>query len=355
MSKRRLVLLATLGAIILAASGLFLMRGGPARPVAEAQTPAATPTSQPAGPAGTRLLAAPGIVEPVNEEREVGSEVIGLIQEITVEENDDVRRGQVLAVIQNAEQKARLESARAELALRKAELERLQNGARPEERREQRALLAEAEASLALAKREFDRRSSLVANGNASEQALDQARANLRSAEARRSAAQERLTVIDTPPRREDVEAARARVDLADANVQQAQAALDRTFLKSPVDGVVLRRLKVAGEAVGNQPPTVVAVVGDISRLRVRAEVDEIDIARVAERQRVDVVADAYPGKRFGGTVARVNKRLGGKNINTGRARDRTDTKVLQVMIDLDADVKLPVGLRVDVFFSNGN
>jgi multidrug resistance efflux pump len=83
----------------------------------------------------------------------------------------------------------------------------------------------------------------------------------------------------------------------------------------------------------------------------VRAEVDETDIGHVAVGQRVAVAADAYPGRVFGGTVARIARRLGAKEVQTGRPSERIDMKVLQVMIDLDPDVALPVGLRVDASF----
>jgi HlyD family secretion protein len=298
-----------------------------------------------------RTLAAPGLVEPGSEEREIGSEVIGIIREMRVDENDRVTKGQLLAVIENTEQQARLALAEAERALRRAELDRLVAGARLEERREARAALAEADALLALHRREYERRLPLVQSGTAAQASLDQATANLEAARARRAVAGERLALIEAPPRVEDLAAARARLAAADANVALAAALVDKTLVRAPIDGVILRRQRIAGEAVGNQPPTAIATIGDLTRLRVRAEVDEIDLGRVALGQRVEVAADAFPGARFGGVVTRVNARLGAKTVSTGRPRERADTKVLQVVIDLDPDVKLPVGLRVDVFF----
>jgi HlyD family secretion protein len=130
-----------------------------------------------------------------------------------------------------------------------------------------------------------------------------------------------------------------------------AESLLDKTFIRSPITGTVLRRYRVAGEAVTNVPPTPIAIVGDLRGLRVRAEVDETDVGRVTAGQRVEVLADAFPDRRFGGTVFRVSSRLGGKAVQTGRPADRVDTKVLQVLIDLDAGVMLPIGLRVDAYF----
>jgi HlyD family secretion protein len=304
---------------------------------------------------GYHLVAAPGLVEPIGEEREIGSQVIGIIREMRVEENDKVVAGQIIAVVDNAEQIARLASARAELAQRTAELDRVVHGARTEERREAVAAVKETEANFDLARREYERRVPLTRSGTSTQAALDQATSTLNATEARRAITAERLAMMEAGSRIEDLEAARAQVALAEANVALAEALLEKTFIHSPVTGSVLRRYRAAGEAVGNMPPTAIAVVGDLSRLRVRAEVDETDVGRVAAGQRVEVTADAYPNRRFGGTVYRVSSRLGGKTVQTGRPAERADTKVLQVLIDLDVGITLPIGLRVDAFFKDAS
>jgi HlyD family secretion protein len=300
------------------------------------------------------LATAPGMVEPVSEEREVGSQVLGVIKEVRVDENDEVQEGQIIAVINNAEQVARLASARAELALRRAELERCINGARIQERREARAALMEAEANLRLARTDYQRRVPLAKTGVSSQASLDLATSTLQASEARRDAMAERLAVLEAGSRAEDIAAARARLSLAEANVALAEALLDKTFIRSPVSGTVLRRVRIAGEPVTNMPPTPIAAIGNLHGLRVRAEVDETDVGQVVAGQRVEVTADAYPNRKFGGAVYRVSSRMGEKQVLTGRPADRVDAKVLQVLIDLDPGIKLPIGLRVDVFFLRG-
>ncbi|HLZ04183.1 MAG TPA: efflux RND transporter periplasmic adaptor subunit [Bradyrhizobium sp.] len=311
----------------------------------------ASPARDPAP--GHHLVAAPGLVEPIGEEREVGSQVIGIIQQMRIDENDEVRAGQIIAVVDNAEQVARLASARAELALREAELERTLNGARVEERREARATLDEAEANLDMARRDYARRLPLTISGTSPQSALDLATSTLHASEARRAVAAERLALIEAGSRAEDIAAARAQVDLARANVALAEALLDKTFIHSPIAGTVLRRERVAGEAVTNVPPTPIAIIGDLHRLRVRAEVDETDVGRVSVGEPVAITADAFPDQKFSGTVYRVLSRMGPKEVQTGRPADKVDTKVLQVLIDLDPGAKLPVGLRVDAFFGS--
>jgi HlyD family secretion protein len=337
----------------LAALGLVAAGLHPGSPLWAANSAHASPARDPVP--GHHLVAAPGLVEPIGEEREIGSQVIGIIREMRVEENDNVAAGEIIAVVDNNEQEARLESARAALAQRTAELERVVNGARPEERREARAAVTETEANLDLARREYDRKVPLAKSGASTQAALDQATSTLNAIEAHRIVMSERLAVMEAGSRSEDIAAARTLVGLAEADVALAEALLDKTFIRSPVTGSVLRRYRAAGEAVGNMPPTPIAVVGDLSRLRVRAEVDETDVGRVTTGQRVEVTADAYPDRKFGGTVYRVSARLGGKAVQTGRPAERVDTKVLQVLIDLDSGTMLPIGLRVDAYFLGGS
>jgi HlyD family secretion protein len=334
---------AWIAALILAAAGALAAPAGLAQQAGKTES-----TGSP--PAGRYAVAAPGLVEPAGEERLVASQVIGVIKEMRVEENGAVEAGQVIAVVENSEQVARLASARAGLALRKAELDKAINGARPEELRAARAFVAEMEANLDIARRDYDRKVPLAKTGTASEAALDLARSALNACEARKTTAVERLAVLEAGTRAEDVAAARAQVAYAEAEVALAESLLGKTVIRSPITGTVLRRMRVAGEAVTNVDPTPIAIVGDLRGLRVRAEVDETDVGRVEAGQRVEVTADAFPNRRFGGIVFRVSQRLGAKAVQTGRPAEKVDMKVLQMLIDLDPGVKLPAGLRVDAY-----
>ncbi|HUO54271.1 MAG TPA: HlyD family efflux transporter periplasmic adaptor subunit [Rhodoblastus sp.] len=302
-------------------------------------------------PAPAYEAAAPGLVEPFGEERDIASQVIGVIGQMLVEENDVVRANQPIAIVENSEQTARLAEGKAQLAEAQAELDKAINGARPEERREAEENVAQLDADLKMAGLEFERKQALLKHGDASQAAFDQSSATLRALKARRGAAAERLALIVAGTRKEDIEIARARVARLQADTDLAAALLDKTIIRSPIDGVILRRQRNAGEAVTNMDPTHIAIVGDVSRLRLRAEVDETDIGHIRVGQRIEAKADAFPGKSFGGTVARIAERLGSKRISTGLPSEKIDMKVLQVLIDLDPDVKLPVGLRMDVYF----
>jgi HlyD family secretion protein len=302
------------------------------------------------GPARSGLVAAGGLVEPASEARQLSATVIGRIVKFNADEGDRVAAGQVIAEIENAELKAQLAAAQAELAARESELERLNTGAREQELNQAKAEVKEAEAAAQLARVSFDRRRELVSKQVASAETIDQARMNRDVTEARRALMSERLSLLAAPPRAEDVAIAEARVGVARARIAEITAQIEKTIIRSPIDGIVLKVFRRMGETVTNLPPSPIATVGEIDHLRVRADVDETDVGRIAPGQTAWVTADAFKNKKFRGTVARIGMQLGRKNFRRENPEERLDTKVLEVLIDLD-EARLPIGLPVDVIF----
>ncbi len=295
------------------------------------------------------VIHAGGLVEPAGEERMVVPEAAGRLARVRVAEGDSVVAGQVLAELVNDEERARLQLADANLARQRAALERLLAGARREERDETAAALAEAEAALVLAKSERLRRETLVTSGQLSREVLDQAQAQERVAAARRDAVAARFALIDGAPRSEDVAMAEAAVAAAQAERALAEALLEKTRVRAPIAGTVLKRHLREGEFVAPLNPVPLATLGDLSRRYVRADVDELDIARVRTGQRAEVRSDAYADQVFAGTVTYVARRMGGRNLLSDDPAQRRDMKILETLIELDEGAELPIGLRVDV------
>jgi HlyD family secretion protein len=338
MGRRQTVAL-TLLLVASAAAYSAASRGGgnPAPPAEKSVAPAA-------------MLAAPGKVEPISEEIDVGSELTGKLERVLVEEGDRVRAGQVVATIAGRDYQAHLASSRATLDDQTAALRRLVNGARVQERDEARAAVEEADAVVTAALAARDRRRELLAQAAISREEADRAEEAWSVALAKRRAAGERYALVDAGAREEDRARAEASVAIARAAVGAAEAALAKTLIRSPIDGVVLRRHHHTGETVTNSEADPIVTIGDISRLRVRAEVDELDVAAVRTGQHVLVRADAYPDQSFSGVITRVGEALGKKRIRTEMPTERMDTKVLEVLAELEAGVALRPGLRVDVF-----
>jgi len=155
---------------------------------------------------------------------------------------------------------------------------------------------------------------------------------------------------VDDQAREEDRSLAEANLQLSRAQLQEAQARYEKTFIRSPINGLVLRKHHRNGESVSNSStaPDPILTVGDDHVLRVRVEVDETEVSKVHVGQKAYVTADAYGQRKFWGHVVRVGEELGRKNIRTDEPTEHVDTKILETLVELDPGADLPVGLRVD-------
>ena len=289
-----------------------------------------------------------GRLEPSSGEIDLAADVVGVLSTIPVKEGDRVVKGQILAELSNRDAASRVVQAAATLQMQMARREKLKKGPRLEERQQAVAALQEQDASLGRLDHDLTREKLLFGRGYASRAQLEQAQSAQGMAAARRKSSAEALAQIDAGPRREDVSSAEAEVKLAQAQLDEASAALEKTRIRSPIAGVVLRVYKRPGEAVGLGASSAILQVGDLDRIVARTQIDEADIARVAKGARAYVTAPAYPGRRFGGEVTDVSPRLGAKTIESGAPTEKRDASVLDVLVTLDPGTVLPIGLRVD-------
>ncbi len=318
-----------------------LARRAPGGAPADAGVPVAASPSPVAGP---------GLVEPKSESIRIGAQVSGRLERVLVDEGDRVTAGQVIAEIANDDYRARVASAEADLTAREADARRLKNGARVEERREAEADARQASADFDHAVADHARARELFDEKVISRAEMDKAEQALRVAAARADSLKERHALVDADAREEDRARAGADVALARARVNEARALYDKTFVRSPIDAVVLRRHARIGESVSTQFDSPIVTIADRSSVRVRMDVDEADVARIAVGQKAYVTADAYGTRRFPGRVLRVGQILGRKNIRTDEPTERVDQKVLETLIELEDGRELPIGLRVRAF-----
>jgi ABC exporter DevB family membrane fusion protein len=296
-------------------------------------------------------IAGNGRVEGASEEIRVSSKIPGRIRTMTVDQGDRVSKGQILVVLDNDDYRARVETERAALEKAEAHLRLLRSGARPEEREQARAALDEATAVAETARRNYERLSQLFDRGVISLEDLDRADRERKTAEARLEATRQRYQQVLSGSRPEEIAAAEAEVRLARARLAEAEAAYENTFIRSPIEGVVIRRFMRPGESIRFETVGMpILSIADTSALRVRAEIDETDVAWVAIGQQATVTADAYRGEVFTGRVVHVAPSVGRKTLFSDEPAEKRDTEILEILIDLDPPSRpLMIGLRVEV------
>jgi HlyD family secretion protein len=290
-----------------------------------------------------------GRVEPETEVRRLAFRTAGVIDRCLVEPGTSVKKGDVLMTLRNAEAACEVAVAAMELKLAEAERAKVLAGIN-------RFRIAAAERQVDVAKeklrhlrKEEERTARLFGNAAASESERDRTRtalvqqvAELRAAEAR----WRYLTNFVTP---EDRQLAEAKVRLASARLDLKRQRYRDTVLVAPEGGTVLEVLKRAGEGVFLTDGEPVVIFGNLSRLRVRAEIDERYVREVRVGQRAVTFGRGLGKEAFPGKVIAVRDIMGKRTMFSKAATERKDLDVVQVLIEMGKGFRVPAGLQVDV------
>jgi len=236
----------------------------------------------------TVVVSATGNLAPTNQV-EVGSEQSGTVVDVYVDNNDHVRKGQLLAKLDPSRLQDAVNQAQAGLASARAGVD-------------------QAEATAQQARATLRRQESVwrLSGGKVpSATELDVARAD-----AARAAA--------------GVSTARAAVEQARATLSSAQTALSKAFIKSPVDGQVLSRSIEPGQTVAASlnAPVLFTIAQDLRRMRLEVKVDEADVGQVRQGQKATFTVDAFPGRTFPATIERVD--VGANATSSGSSSSTT-------------------------------
>jgi HlyD family secretion protein len=286
----------------------------------------------------TAAVSATGTLNPVTAVQ-VGSQVSGQIKEITVDFNSEVKKGQVIARIDSEsfalrvnQAMADLEAARATVLTQRANVAALQ------------AEVSRAQVNLADAEREFQRNKTLYEKQFVSTAALDKAEFAFRAAQELVNTAQAQRAVGESQVR--NVE---ALVKQRESQLAQARVDLDRTTIRAPVDGTVVKKSVEPGQTVAAslQAPELFVIAQDLRRMQVDVSIDEAEVGRVREGQPATFTVDSFPGRTFRGTVGQVRKAaLVVQNVVTYTAVIATSNPNLELFPGMTANVRIVVDTR---------
>jgi HlyD family secretion protein len=273
---------------------------------------------------------------------DVGTQVSGLIQALEADFNSTVTAGQVIARIDPRPFAAMLGQAEAELAVAQASV-----AIQAASLKEFEADLTGAQAGFTEANSELDRKRALLKRNAIPASTVDTAQALRTQANARVKAGQARLM-----KQLAQIRLTEARVLQAEAVVAQRQLDLDYTNIRSPVDGIVISRNVDAGQTVAAslQAPVLFRIAGDLRQMEVNISVDEADIGRVREGQKVYFTVDSYLNRTFQGAVHQI--RMSGQqlsNVVTYTVVANADNPDGSLLPGMTANVTIVVDERADV------
>lgn len=274
-----------------------------------------------------RVVATSGAVRALGTV-EVGSQLSGQIGELNVDFSSEVKQGGVLARIEPSTFETKVREAEAGLALARAGIT------------VQEATIARAEANLTKAKADLNRSQQLVARGVTTEAAQDAA------------VAAEQAAVADVAIARAQLENARATLLQRQATLDSAKIDLERTFIRAPIDGVVIARTTEVGQTVAAslQAPILFTIAQDLTRVQIDAQVDEADIGQVAQGNPVTFTVDAYPDLKFTGVVSQI--RLAPTalaNVVTYTVVIDAENPMQRLLPGMTANVEIETGTREGV------
>ena len=266
----------------------------------------------------TSRVRAPGKIEPRTQVK-ISADIPGKVARLLIKEGDRVRRGQLMLQLDDTQYRAAYGQARASLA-------------------SARARVRDTEGSLKVSDANYSRQRTLFEQKLLSQAEWDQASSANESAHAAASAAHE------------EVARAQAALDGAADN-------LSKTRFAAPFDGVVSALNVEQGEIVitgtMNNPGTQILVVSDLSRMLVRADVDETDIVNMRTGQKAKITVDAMPDTFFMGTVTEIGNTAKRSLMSTVEGQTNFEVKVVfdalvpQVRPGMTADVDIETATHV--------
>jgi HlyD family secretion protein len=263
--------------------------------------------------AGTRqddlvLLNATGYIMAAHRV-ELSSKVIGRVAWVGVEMGDLVKKGQVLVRLEDDEFKTRLAQQQALLDSAKARLAELVAGPRDQEIAQAKAQLDRALVEADNAERDYKRLSAIRATRSLSQPELDDAESLMKSRSIQVESQRQQYELLKAGTRPEQINAQKATVAQLQAALDQAQTDLENTVIRAPADSTILERNVEVGEFVttgfvGDRGAKgFVVSIADLNDLLVELDISQNDFAKVVDQQPCWIVTDAYPDKKYRGTV----------------------------------------------------
>jgi multidrug resistance efflux pump len=295
------------------------------------------------------ITTAVGRIDSAQEARQLVASVDGIIDRLYVERGQMVRKGEALLRVACGPLLAEIATQRGSANQAQAEAITVRSGARTEATAAAEASVSQAKSNAQEKQQQLDQALLLVNQGFISRREVD-ARTNARdSAMAEIDLAEARFAELKNGARQSEIAAAQARTATAYGALETAQSRANQCILRSPISGQILQILHREGEFSGASQGTPLIIVGDISQLIVRAEVNERDAALLKPGQAAEIWIDGQ-AQHWPGTVTHMANVMGRRSARSLDPTDRFDRDVREAFIAFTGNnPPALVGLRVTV------
>lgn len=286
-------------------------------------------------------VAATGTLQPVISVQ-VGSQVSGQLKDVLVDFNSLVKKNQLIARIDPESFEYRVRQAQADVDAARAQVATQQANIAA-----QRAFQSQIEVSLADARRDFERKEQLAEKKFISTAEVDKARATMNALVEQVKSAQAQVEVA-----RANAGNAAAVVKQREAALAQARVDLERTAIRSPVDGIVIKRSVDKGQTVAAslQAPELFIIAENLTDLRVDTSIDESEVGKIKLGQKATFTVDAFPGRTFEGEVTQIRKSAQVvSNVVTYLVAISTQNSDLKLLPGMTANVRVVTSIEEDV------
>ncbi len=235
-------------------------------------------------------------------EANIGFKTSGRVVKLLVDEGAQVKEGDLLARLDNAEISALVAQNKAALNEAATRFQELKAGSRLQEVEQARANVNAQEADLKRVKQEYERADILYRNGAISATQFDAAKSAYDARTAMHKNARETLSLVNEGPRKEDIKIAEHRVEQSRAILAASEERFKDTSIYASVAGIVLRKNVELGETVA--PGIPVFTIGDLKNPWIKVYVKEDKLGLVKLGQKATITVDTYKGKSYEGVIS---------------------------------------------------
>jgi len=302
-------------------------------------------------------IAATGLVEAASGDIEIAPAEPGLVMKIHARVGDVVKAGVPLFDLDSRPLLAERLIAVAAVKQASAELERLRSMPRPEDVAPIREAVAIAQAHLDNLNDQYTRRDIAFQASAATEGEMAHIRFQIAGAKAELAKARAELQRIEAGAWSHDIAIAESATQAAQARVDAIDIQIERRTVRAPIDGRILKSMIEEGEYTGavlaaTGEPSM--ILGDTSRLYIRAQVDEFDIPKLRQDAPAVAIVRGYGDKPINLKMLRIEPYAQPKRQFTGSNIERADTRVLDVIFEIDPDriQGFYTGQMIDIFIS---